>query len=291
MGAAAAMFMAPAAFAQSTQPTTQSTPTRPEPFQRRGDGRRVPGSPGAMRPGEWRRGGGGGAPTAASQPSESGPTTLPAMTEEEHKRVEEFLKKNAPQRYAKIQDLSEERQKKVIDAARLQYRGLERLKNDDPQLYEIRIKRLPIMDDLFALGWDLRHGESKTADATKQKVRQRVRDLIDSRVEELNLRIARSEDRIERIKTNLAREQGALSSLQSTVQQATTNREALVERGMTAIQNESGAELRDLAAPPPPRQRPDGSGNSDENGNTSSASLTEESSDADTAAAPAPAMQ
>src|SRR5439155_8229585 len=128
-----------------------------------------------VRPGEWRRN------RAASQPAEAGPTTLPPMTDEERKDVEKFLKDNAPKRYEKAQDLQDDRQKRILEAARTQYRALQRLKEQDPQMYDIRIKRLPIMDDIFALGWDLRHGDAKSSETTRQKVRERLRQLIDSR--------------------------------------------------------------------------------------------------------------
>jgi hypothetical protein len=157
-----------------------------------------------------------------------------AMTDEERKEIEAFFQKGAPKRFEKYQDVPEERKQKLLQAVRGQYRMLQRMKEDDPEIYAIRMKRMPIEDEMFSLGWDLRHGDAK--DDTRQKLRGKIREFLASKLEERTVRLARLEKRVKDEQAALQRDQGQL--------------EQLVDRGLNAMETERPGELRDLGNGP-----------------------------------------
>src|SRR4051812_46190452 len=95
----------------------------------------------------------GGGPNAEARPRGEG--WRRDLTDAERTEVEEFFKSKSPKRYEKYDQLSDERKQKLLEAVGGQYRMLQRLQKDDPEMYQVRVSRLPIEDEMFALAWEL----------------------------------------------------------------------------------------------------------------------------------------
>jgi hypothetical protein len=207
------MWVAPV-MAQS-EPSTR--PARPM-LERRGDQQ-------PQRP--WRERLGSYDPSAGTGP----------LTEQEVVEIRQFMETHSPRRMRRLEDVPRERQGDIYDRIRAQYHAMQRLKEQDPQIYELRLKRLPIEDEMFALGWRLKHDEEldgKTAQELRAKLREQMRQFVENSLEERRLRLARAQELFEQLKRN---------------------KEALIEKGVAGIENERGDVLRDLALPVFPAQR------------------------------------
>lgn len=217
----------------SVAPASPPSSTQPSDGDRRSNIVRRP--EGNLRRGmEWRRG-------LGSTPG-SGAGQLPPMTDEEKTEIEQFMKSYSPRRWEKFQDVPEDRKDKILSNIRAQYRWMKRLKDEDAEIYDIRIKRLPIEDEMFALGWEMRQ-ESRATEATRKKLKDQVRLFVDNSLAERRVRLARWQDR-------LKQEQQWLAEQQSSLQQDLARHDMLVDKGVDAIENDRGiTELRDLAGP------------------------------------------
>src|SRR5262245_57046071 len=125
------------------------------------------------RPPGWRRDG--------------GPTTRP-INDDDRRAVDAFMQKNSPKRFARIQDRPDMRKEKLYEFLAFRLRMLDNLKQNEPGIYDLQMKRMPIEDEIFDLGWQLRH-DADNPDELRKKLRQQVRAMMDSRMEERRLRI------------------------------------------------------------------------------------------------------
>ena len=183
----------------------------------------------------WREGGGAG----------GGPATRP-ISEADWQEITQFMKQYSPKRWAKLTDLPEERQGRLKSFVADRYRMMQQMKQNDPAMFDLRLKRLPIEDEIFALGWDLNH-KPDDADATRKKLREQVRMLIESRIDEHELRIKELKDRLEQEQKRLA--------------EAKANKDSMIDASMAAIDNERWPAMGELVPPMPgegrpPQQRP-----------------------------------
>src|SRR5205823_4356852 len=105
-------------------------PRRDGPFLRGGGGP-------FMRPGEWRR----------EFPRSYGPDE--PISDEKWKQIEELMKKYSPQRWERLQEVPEDRRDDIRRAMARRYDLLERLKEQEPAVYDLRLKRLAIEDQIF----------------------------------------------------------------------------------------------------------------------------------------------
>lgn len=227
--------------AQSSS-TTQPADRVPDRIERMGGiiDRRSGNEPGqGAREGGWRR---GDAPRAAAAAASA--AAAPPLTEEERREIEQFIRTHSPRRWQKLSDVADERKQRFVEVARPRYRMLQRLRQDDPELYDIRMKRLPIEDSMFALGWELKRDDPKNEASVRQQLSQQIRLFVDSQFEERKLRL-------DRVRQRLRQQQEALDQDQALLDRDVRDVAALVDKGIAAIENERGAELRDLGAAPP----------------------------------------
>lgn len=219
VGAAAALAFAPMDARSQTAPTTQQRPAEGDgqpsfrqPGERRfGDGRGTggfggPGAGGAgdgMRPrGEWRRGDFAN-PVGPGEPSE-----------EEWKEITAFMKAHSPKRLERIDEIGDEqRQQGVRNMFAARYRAMQDLKERDPDLYKVRLERLPIEDEVFTLSWELAHSKTDKGDAERDKLRQLMRRLVKSRLDERTLRLKQAERRIELERERLKNDEQRIDAL------------------------------------------------------------------------------
>src|SRR5439155_22967679 len=109
-------------------------------------------------------------------PGNGGGQNLGPIGEDEMGQIETFMKAYSPKRWEKLQqDVPEDRRKRILDNIRMQYRWMERLKEEDPTIYDIRIKRLPVEDEMFEIGWELHHGDPKSPPDLRKRLREQVR--------------------------------------------------------------------------------------------------------------------
>lgn len=169
----------------TTQPEQQQTPGERDgrpPFRRHGERRFGDG----MRPSrmEWRRG-------------DTRPEHFNQPTEQEWKEIEAFMKSHSPERLQRLDELGdEERQQSVRTMFAARYRAMQELKERDPELYQIRLARMPIEDKVFELSWRLRQQQMEKADETRREIRKNLRLLVKNQLQERALRLAREQQRL-----------------------------------------------------------------------------------------------
>jgi hypothetical protein len=73
---------------------------------------------------------------------------------------------------------------------------LQDLKEQDPELYQIRVARMPIEDKVFELGWRLTRKLTDNPKETKDQLRAQLRLLIKSRLDERAIHVRRLEKRL-----------------------------------------------------------------------------------------------
>jgi hypothetical protein len=169
------------------------------------------------------------------------------LSDAEREEVMRFMEKYSPRRAQRLKDVPEKRQEPILRHIDAQYRALQRAKDEDPQIYELRLKRLPIEDAMFDLGWQLKHDDDNTTRVTNEELRSRLRDqvrqFVDNCLEERRLRADRQAQRIRQEQQKLESEQKQLGEL-------IANKESLIEKGVSAIEEERAGALKDLVAPP-----------------------------------------
>jgi hypothetical protein len=169
------------------------------------------------------------------------------LTDQERDEVMRFMEKYSPKRTQRLKDVPEKRQEPIVRRISAQYRALQRIKEEDPQIYELRLKRLPLEDEMFELGWQLKHDDANTTRATDEQLRSRLREqvrlFVDNCLEERRLRAQRQGQR-------LRQEQQRLEADQRQLNELIANKESLIEKGVSAIEQERGGALKDLVAPP-----------------------------------------
>ncbi len=170
----------------------------------------------------------------------SGVTTKP--TSEELREVDEFMNENSPKRWSKIKDMPDDRKSKLNGYVVQRYRMLQDLKQNEPAMYDLRVKRLKIEDEIFSLGWDLKNNKNEksenfSADATKKELKKKVRALADSRIDEHRLRLKQWQEKMEQERKRLAEEQA--------------NVDQFVDSSVNAIETDMRWPMGDLVMPLP----------------------------------------
>jgi hypothetical protein len=103
--------------------------------------------------------------------------------------------------------LPEEKRERVRRFMFWRHQQVTRLREDDPQMYDLHIRRLTIEDAIFPLFWTIRRAdgeETKEVAEARLQLRQHVVALIDVGLKE-------REARLERMKRRYAEEQERLS--------------------------------------------------------------------------------
>ena len=190
---------------------------------RDGDGHdlRQPGQgpgPGGDR-GSYGSGGPGQGPMSEQRP---GPFDAP--TAEEWDKCEAFSKEYGPKRWAILQTLDEDRQQYIRGMIFWRYRNLERLKNSDPDMYQIHLKRFGIEDEIFGIRFPISQ-ELRAATAEElSRLKEKAAAWVDAGLEERELRI-------QRLRDMLKREEDYLSSEKNSREAAIAERLAMIEQG------------------------------------------------------------
>ncbi len=195
----------------------------------------------------------GSVPTPGGEPGpapmfEQRPSPVDAPTAEEWERCEAFSKEFGPQRWAILQTLDEERQLYIRGMVFWRYRNLERLKNSDPDMYQVHLKRFGIEDDIFGIRFPIRQEQRYPTQEEMSRLKEKATALVDVGLEERELRI-------QRLRDMLKREEDYLTSEKNGREAAIAERLAVIEqgRGMGLSRRREG---EGGFAPPVPPARP-----------------------------------
>ncbi len=149
-----------------------------------------------------------------------------SISEEEWGQVQQFMKENSPQRWQAYQDLSGEQQEKLKMTIARRYRMLQFLKNNEPEMYDVRLKRMGVEDQIFGLTRELKSATPADRPKIEEKLKSKLGDLVDLGIQEHQARIQRFQKLISQEQDQLSREQ--------------SNREQIVNKHLKAIEHERG---------------------------------------------------
>jgi len=165
------------------------------------------------------------------------------VTPEEQSDIEKFMSTYSPKRWEKFKNISENRKDKLWRLMRNQMRALQHIKTEDPRIYELRLARLTIEDNMFALGWQIKHEpESKDPAKLRSELHEYVTQFVENNLQEQKIRVTRMQER-------LRKEQQDLASAQERLKGFEDRKESLIAKGAEDIENDRMGELRDLGAP------------------------------------------
>jgi hypothetical protein len=244
------------ALAQAPQAQPEQQQRSPDRIRvRDGDGRdlREPGGPGPGlgMPGPSGGPGGGGGAGGGPGMMDPRPGPFEAPTAEEWDRCEAFSKEYGPKRWAILQTLDEERQQYIRGMVFWRFRNLERLKNSDPDMYQIHLKRFGIDDEIFGIRFPIRQELRAPTQEEMSKLKDKATAWIDVGLEERELRV-------QRLREMLKREEDYLASEKNGRDAAIAERLAFIEqgRGMGLGMRRREGEGGGFAPVLPPPQRP-----------------------------------
>jgi hypothetical protein len=172
-------------------------------------------------------------PNAANEP----------VTPEDQSEIEKFMSAYSPKRWEKFKNINENRKDKLWRLMRNQMRALEHLKSEDPRIYELRLARLTIEDNMFALGWQIKHEpENKDPAKLRADLHGYVSQFVDNNFQEQKLRVTRMQERLKKEQQDLVTAQAKLKDFED-------RKESLIAKGAEDIENDRLGELRDLGGP------------------------------------------
>ena len=142
------------------------------------------------------RGGGGGGGGEWSR-GEMRADLLDEPSPEEWEEIKAFMKSHSPERLARLEEIGDEgRQAGVKKMFAARYRTMQALKERDPELYQIRLKRMPVEDKAFELSWRLMRKQVNNPEETRKQLRAQLRELVKSRIDERALHLRYMERRL-----------------------------------------------------------------------------------------------
>jgi hypothetical protein len=178
--------------------------------------------PGSPRPIPHPGGGGGGGPSRSTT-GRSGDGGVRGDRNKEdleqfREKMQEFCKKHSPRRWAALEENAHgDKNPLKYGGMFFRFRGLMMLENQDPDLYEIKVKQIEIEDEEYGLMKDVREAR-KAEDAAKiEAITPKLRELsakyIASRIDEHAHRITNLEKAIKSEQNALAYDKDKQQSL------------------------------------------------------------------------------
>ena len=124
--------------------------------------------------------------------------------DDEWNQVESFLKRNSPRRWKMFEHLPKEDKLPLKASMYMRWKGLEALREEDARLYELRVRRMGLEDDLGGLSFELRKTRTPAAeDAARRKLRDKAAELVKLDLDERQHRIEQAEKSLQRAKQRL----------------------------------------------------------------------------------------
>ena len=129
---------------------------------------------------------------------------------------------NAPNRWNSMQDLPDDMRRNVLNFIVARYRGLQQIKDSDPELYQTKLNQFRTEDDIYGL-----------VSVRGQEQREKSRDQIEAKVRKfIELNIAERTYRLERLKKQVSEEEARLVSDRGVVDEQVKRRtDTLISEG------------------------------------------------------------
>lgn len=150
-------------------------------------------------------------------------------SDKEYEQASQFMREHSPNRWQAMEDLPEEGglRRGVMNFIIARWRILQSTREEDAQLYEIKLKQVTVEDNIYGL---LAHTQSPAErEPLRKELREQARSLA-------TLGLAERERRIERLQEMLKKQEELLSTdrsqLDAVVEQRT---QALIQDGPTSL--------------------------------------------------------
>ncbi len=161
-------------------------------------------------------------------------------TEDEWADISRFMQQNCPRRWDAYQALHPNQQGRLKMVMANSYWTLQRLQRSDPQIYDLRMQRLPIEDEIFGLAHDMKASDGPK-EAMRAQMAKRLAEWFDIGLKIQQLRVAQLESQLTSAKERLTEQQ--------------TDRDRLIKRQLTLVEK-NGGNLGEMSQPLDPPERP-----------------------------------
>jgi hypothetical protein len=168
------------------------------------------------------------------------------ISEEKWAEVERFMKEHSPRRIRRFEDVPEERKERLRQFMTRRFDGIQQSRVQDPTLYELRVKRIEIEDEIFDLGLELKDAERGESQATRAKLRAKLKELVENGLAERKHWLARAEQRVNTERDGIKRQEENLESF------VDNQLRGMIEQDRWPALGSDPA----MASPRPPQDRP-----------------------------------
>lgn len=114
------------------------------------------------------------------------------VTDEERQAAAQFYQKHSPKRWGAYESLPEEQRKPVWGKMVGRYKMIQFIANDEP-VHAKKVRQVELEDEIFSLKLDLLGAAPAQEVEIKQKIRQKVQELVANQMDERATRLARLE--------------------------------------------------------------------------------------------------
>jgi hypothetical protein len=125
------------------------------------------------------------------------------ISNEEWKKVEDFMQLHSPERLRQLQRLPAEKMSNVKRAMVGRFRTLEEIRKSDPTLYDIWVQKLEVEDDHFILLREWRRARTDPKE-TEAKLRNNVAEAVRLELDERQHRLENLQHAVDEEKVKLA---------------------------------------------------------------------------------------
>jgi hypothetical protein len=170
------------------------------------------GEPGQNKQGPARPGANGSErPRVRPDGERGGRPNMEWWNEKFREELKEFCKTNSPNRWKEIEALPKGQNKDAkIGAMGWQFRTLQTLKDQDPTLYDLKVKEIQAQDVEFGI---LQNPDKVAPDELKSKLREKAQDYVTLRLDERRHRIERLLVTLENEKKDLEKDKDKMGTL------------------------------------------------------------------------------
>jgi hypothetical protein len=160
-------------------------------------------------------------------------------TEKDIEEARIFMRENAPNRWQAVESLPDEGsslRRNVMGFVVARYRMLQGMKEEDPKLYDIKVKQLRVEDELYGMLANTNTPEQRTA--MKPELTTAAKKLVELTLQEREQRIAKLKDIVTREEQTLASDQGQVDA------KTAARVESLITEGQAALRGDMGGGRR-----------------------------------------------
>jgi hypothetical protein len=133
------------------------------------------------------------------------------ISPEEWEAVAAFTRQHSPQRWKSFMELPEDKQERVRRAMHWRFLQVERLKEQQPELFDLQVRRLAIEDQIFPLALQIRRAEGEETPGTqaaREELRKQVVALVEVGLKEREVRLERFKERLQAEEEQISLERG-----------------------------------------------------------------------------------